>query len=185
VTEISADGASEAEVSAFWAEARRRAKLSQLPGYFGPNALESLQPPAWSFGATPEQADALLGLVLDGTKTATAGALWDYEANDESLPTPGMLGILLDGGGHPRALIVTTQVDIVPFHQVTAEHAYLEGEGDRSLAHWREVHERFFAEIATHGRGFASDMPVVLERFAVVYPRRPSRGEARTTRQGL
>ena len=46
-------------------------------------------PAAWSFGATPEQADELLDLVLDGTKTATASALWDYDADDEPLPEAG------------------------------------------------------------------------------------------------
>ena len=57
----------------------------------------------------------------------------------------------------------------MPFDEVDEEHAYLEGEGDRSLEYWREVHERFFTENATHDRGFAPDMPVVLERFRVVY----------------
>lgn len=171
MTETSAAEPSEAEVSAFWAEARRRARLSTMPGYFGPTGLESLQPPAWSFGATPEQADELLSLVLEGTKTATASAVWDYEAVDEPLPSVGTLGIVLDGAGHPRALLVTTRVDVVPFDEVDDEHARLEGEGDRTLRHWREVHEQFFTTHSTHGRGFSTNMPVVLERFKVIYQR--------------
>ncbi|EWS99812.1 RNA-binding protein [Intrasporangium oryzae NRRL B-24470] len=137
--------------------------------------MGSLRPPAWAFGATPEQADELLALVLSGIKTATSGALWDYEAEGEELPTPGALDIVTDGRGVPHALIVTTQVDIVPFDEVGAEHAFLEGEGDRSLGTWREVHERFFTEHAVHGRGFSRDMPVVLQRFAVLYSE-PSAG---------
>ena len=70
---------------------------------------------------------------------------------------------------------MTTQVDIVPFDEVGAEHAFLEGEGDRSLATWRKVHERFFTEHAVHSHGFSRDMPVVLERFAVLYSE-PSAG---------
>ena len=66
---------------------------------------------------------------------------------------------------------MTTQVDIVPFDEVSAEHAHLEGEGDRSLVTWREVHERFFTEHAVHRHGFSRDMPVVLQRFAVLYSR--------------
>ena len=69
-------------------------------------------------GRTPEQADALLALVLDGTKTATASALADYEATGEPLPEVGTLGILLDGAGHPRALIETTEVGVVAFGEV-------------------------------------------------------------------
>ena len=159
----------DAEVRSFWDLARFHAKLNSAPSYFGPTTLEVLPPSAWSFGATPEQADELLELVLDGTKTATASALWDYEADDEPLPEAGTLSIILDGRDHPRALIQSTAIEVVPFDEVDEEHAYLEGEGDRSLEYWREVHERFFTENASHDRGFAPDMPVVLERFSVVY----------------
>ena len=56
------------------------------------------------------------------------------------------------------------------FDEVTAEHARAEGEGDRSLAHWRAMHERFFREHADHDRQFSPTMPVVLERFEVLVP---------------
>ncbi len=156
-------------IDSFWQLARIRAQLNPTGYYTGERPLGSLPPPAWAFGATPEQADELLALVLSGTKTATAGALWDYEAEGEELPTTGVLGIVTDGRGIPRALVVTTQVEIVPFDEVSAEHAYLEGEGDRSLATWREVHERFFTQHAVHSHGFSRDMPVVLQRFAVLH----------------
>ena len=159
----------EAEVRSFWDLARFHAKLNSAPTYFGPTTLEVLPPPAWAFGSTPEQADELLALVLDGTKTATASALWEYEAEGEDVPRSGSLSILLDGAGHPHALIEITDVRVVPFDEVDEEHARLEGEGDRTLEHWREVHERFFTETATDDRGFRADMPVVLERFKVVY----------------
>ena len=63
---------------------------------------------------------------------------------------------------------MTTEARVVPFDQVDADHARDEGEGDRSLEHWRVVHERYFAEHADGG--FLPDMPVVLERFRVLYP---------------
>ncbi len=156
-------------IDAFWQVARMRAKLNPTGYYTGERPLDSLPPPAWAFGATPEQADELLALVLSGAKTATASALWDYEEAGEELPTPGTLGIVTDGRGIPHALVITTEVDVVPFDDVSAEHAYLEGEGDRSLATWRAVHQRFFTDHAAHDRGFSQDMPVVLQRFAVLY----------------
>ncbi|MGG5260663.1 ASCH domain-containing protein [Phycicoccus avicenniae] len=156
-------------VDAFWEVARVRARLNPTGFYAGERPLGILPPPAWSFGATPDQADRLLALVLSGTKTATASALWDYEAEGEVLPAVGDLGIVTDGRGVPRALIATTRVETVPFDDVDAEHAHLEGEGDRTLTSWREVHRRFFSEHAAHERGFSPDMPVVLERFAVLY----------------
>lgn len=159
------------EVAAFWEIARPHARLGGAPAELAVTPLEVLEPPAWSFGATPELADELLALVLAGTKTATAGALWDYEAEGEALPSVGALSILLDGADRPRALIVTTHVEVRPFDQVDEEHAFLEGEGDRTLRYWRDVHQWFFTTYASHDRGFAFDMPIVLERFKVLYQR--------------
>jgi uncharacterized protein YhfF len=159
------------EIESFWVMARRQARLESLPGYFGPTPLASVMPPAWSFGATPEQSTELADLVVDGVKVATASAAEDYTAEGEQLPEPGVLGIVLDGEGHPRALVATTGVEVVPFDAVGEDHALAEGEGDRSLASWRDRHEQFFREHDPHGRGFRSDMPVVLERFRVLYPR--------------
>jgi uncharacterized protein YhfF len=159
----------DAAIGAFWEVAKHRAKLVGIPGYFGPTPVESVPPPSWAFGATPEHADGLLELVLAGTKTATSSALWDFDAENEPVPERGTLSIILDGEGRPRALIATTDVRTVPFDEVDAEHAWLEGEGDRSLEHWRDVHERFFTQHASHDHGFTRDMPVVLERFEVLY----------------
>lgn len=147
----------DAELERFWKDVR-------------PSGSAAARPEAWAFGATASQANELLALVLAGTKTATAGALWDYEVEDEPMPTEGMLNILLDGTGVPRALARTTSVQIVAFDEVNADHAWLEGENDRSLADWRAIHERFFTDHATHNRGFVTDMPVVLERFELLYP---------------
>lgn len=162
------DGAMD-DIEAFWQRAQQHADLASVPSYMGVNQLAVLRPPAWAFGATPEQADELLELVLAGTKTATASALWDYEAEGEDLPTEGTLGIVTDGEGRPRALVVTSRVRTVPFDEVDAEHAKAEGEGDRSLEFWRRVHEDFFTQHASHDRGFAADMPVVLEELRVLY----------------
>lgn len=125
-------------------------------------------PDAWAFGASPEQAERLLQLVLDGVKTATASALWDYEADGESVPEAGSYSVVLDGRDQPKAVIQTTGVNIVAFDEVTAAHAYAEGEGDRTLQYWRDVHERFWRAHAA--RGFDPQMPVVCEQFRLVYP---------------
>lgn len=155
------------ELDAFWDIAREHAGLAGVPVYTGENPVRTLRPPAWAFGATPGQSDELLRLVLDGTKTATASSRADYEKEGEMLPAAGMLSIVVDGAGHPRALVVTTEARVAPFDQVDADHARDEGEGDRSLEHWRAAHEHFFTEHADSG--FLPDIPVVLERFRVLY----------------
>lgn len=130
--------------------------------------LPSALPEAWAFGATPGHADELLDLVLAGIKTGTSSSLWDCEHEGEPIPQPGQWNILLDGAGTPRAVVQTTHIDVVPFSQVSAEHAYAEGEDDRSLESWREVHERFWRQYSTDPRGFSPTMPVVCERFTLV-----------------
>ncbi|QNN82379.1 ASCH domain-containing protein [Brachybacterium sp. Z12] len=131
--------------------------------------LPAQPPEAWAFGATTEHADGLLAMVLAGTKTATASALRDYESVGEPVPAVGDLSIILDGSGAPCAVLEVTDIQIVPFNQVTAEHAQAEGEDDRTLASWRRIHEPFWREHSA--TGFTADMPVVCERFRVVHAR--------------
>ena len=173
------DEARDAAVAAYWATARKRAGLTRLDVVVGQQPLGTVQPPAWSFGAGPEQADELLALVLAGRKTATASAAEVYSEQGVAPPRPGDLSIVLDGADRPRALIVTTAVEIVPFDEVDAEHAAAEGEGDLSLEHWQRVHrEALGEELAAHGLGFDGATPVVLERFRLLDPK-PRRGTAR------
>lgn len=144
---------------AFW-EARR----AESP------ALPEEVPLAWAFGATPEHADGLLDLVLRGIKDGTASSMWDHEATGDPLPEVGELSVVLDGEGEPRAVIETTDLRVVPFDEVGAEHARAEGEGDRTLEYWRAVHERYWREHSENPKGFAPDMPVLCERFRVLWP---------------
>lgn len=155
------------ELEAFWFLARRQARLETLPGYLPPATVGLVMPPAFSFGDTPELADELIALVLAGTKTAAASALWEFEDEGEPLPAVGDLAIALDAAGRPRALLRTTAVRVVAFDDVDAEHARLEGEGDRSLEHWRAAHRHY---LTGGGRQRDGAMPVVLERFERVYP---------------
>lgn len=78
--------------------------------------------------------------------------------------------MILDSKDNAICIIQTKKVTIVPFYAVTAEHAHKEGEGDKSLDFWREVHEKFFTEcLSEAGLKFTSDMKVVCEEFEVVY----------------
>lgn len=164
------------ELGDFWRLARAHTRVAELAPVTGPGVEGSLVPPAWAFGDSPALADELLGLVLAGEKTATATALVEFEAGDEPVPAVGDLSILLDGEGHPAALVRTTAVDVVPFAEVDAGHAAAEGEDDGTLASWQREHETYWRRVLpTLGHAFAPDMPVVLERFEVLYPDRPDK----------
>lgn len=125
---------------------------------------------AWAFGGSAQQADELAALVIDGTKTATASLYQLYRWTNEPVPKAGDYNIILDGCQSPVCVIRTTKITVVPFADVTPEHAKLEGEGDLSLDYWREVHWKFFteeAEAANH-HFFETD-PIVCEEFELLW----------------
>lgn len=123
---------------------------------------------AWAFGAEP---DLLAQLVLEGRKTATASAYDLYEMSKESIPEVGTYDIILDSKDNAVCIVRITKVSVVPFGEVSAEHAFKEGEGDRSLSYWRQVHEELFSQwFEECGLTFTEDSKIVLEEFEVVYP---------------
>lgn len=131
------------------------------------NPLAGPEPDAWAFGAAP---DLLAELVAKGVKTATASAYDEYVHFEEELPRVGDLDVVLDGQGQAVGIIETTKVTVLPFREVSADHAYKEGEGDRSLAYWRQVHEELFTKwLAGIGLSFSPASKVVLEEFQLVY----------------
>jgi hypothetical protein len=97
------------ELRVFWELARFHAKLNAAPTYFGPTTLESVPPPAWAYGDAAGESDAFVAQVLAderGETTATAG---DYAGE---LPQIGVLSILCDGSGVPRALVEVDGVTV-------------------------------------------------------------------------
>lgn len=122
---------------------------------------------AWAFGCEP---DLLAKLVLHGQKTATTSSYPLYALENEPLPQVGEYNIILDGNDEAICITKTTKVYRTLFKDVSARHAYLEGEGDRSLAYWRKVHQAFFtAELAEVKLDFTPELEVVCEEFEVVF----------------
>jgi uncharacterized protein YhfF len=149
-------------VESYW-----RSYLESLPA---DSPVRDEQYVAEGWGDSPEMADELGALIADGTKTATCSALWEYEAEDEPLPQVGLKSVVLDGKGDPLCIVETTEVEVRPYEEVDAGFAYEEGEGDRSLEYWREAHWSFFSRtLPNMGKEPTTDMPLVCERFRVVY----------------
>ena len=89
---------------------------------------------------------------------------------EDPLPQSGDYSIILNSKDEAVCVIQTTKTTVVPFDEVSKEHAYKEGEGDRSLAYWRDVHEDFFAEeFAETELEFNGQTSILCEEFKVVY----------------
>ncbi|WP_225365230.1 ASCH domain-containing protein [Levilactobacillus brevis] len=89
---------------------------------------------------------------------------------NEPKPKVCTYSIVLDGSGAPVCITQTERVEIKNLNKVTADHAYLEGEGNRSLEYWRKVHKDFFEkEYYQAGKVFTDRIPCICETFKVVY----------------
>jgi len=149
-----------AHIASFWQSFVRTRAIDPTPRFFE----------AFHFDDNERSANELARLVLAGTKRATAGLVWSFENASVPLPRVGDVSVVTDWAQTPLCVIETQRVDIVPYDEVSAEFAATEGEGDGSLRYWREAHWAYFGrECERIGRVRSPNMPVVCERFEVVF----------------
>jgi len=147
-------------IHAFWKSFVDSQKTDPTPRFFE----------AFHFDDNELSADELGQLVLAGTKRASAGLVWSFESASMPLPKAGDLSVVTNWARTPLCVIETQRVDIVPYEEVSADFAATEGEGDGSLRYWQQAHWAYFGrECQRIGREPDPRMPVVCERFAVVY----------------
>ncbi|MCX7207318.1 MAG: ASCH domain-containing protein [Proteobacteria bacterium] len=122
------------------------------------------------YGDSPELSEELLALIRQGKKRAGTSLLWGHEADQEPVPCVGDLQIVLDHHNEPALITRVVSTYIVPYSEVTAEYAAIEGEGDGSLEYWRQAHWAFFSrECEQLGRQPTESMPVVCCVFEVLH----------------
>ena len=127
---------------------------------------------SWYFGNTSEMARELAELVLRGDKRATATLLESAKLHPESAPVEDGCSVVTDFENNPMCVIKTTEIRHLPFDEVDAEFAFDEGEGDKTLRYWREVHREFFTkDAAENGVDFNEKSIVVCERFEFLFPK--------------
>src|SRR4051794_15564393 len=111
--------ADEAAVGTFWS------------AYVAATGDEDPLVTSYAFGDSPEMADELADLVLDGPKRATAALVQELAEGGEPLPQVGDRCVVLGGDGRPLAVVRTTDVRVGPLSSVDEQFAWDEGEGDR------------------------------------------------------
>ena len=122
-----------------------------------------------TFGGGARVANRLLNLVIEGKRTAAASALEVLALEDKEQPQPGQRSVVTYSDGYPGAIVQITAVEVRPFNQIDNAHVRLEGEGDLSRDHWRDIHRTVFSrELNSRGRTFSDTTPVVCERFQLI-----------------
>ncbi|MDD1794453.1 ASCH domain-containing protein [Enterovibrio makurazakiensis] len=110
-------------------------------------------------------------LILRGEKRASCSMAYWYTHEGEPMAEVGHLQVVTDWAGDPVCIIEFTSVSECRYKDVTAEFAASEGEGDKTLAWWRDAHWKFFSlECEELGITPSEEMLLIQERFKVVYP---------------
>jgi uncharacterized protein YhfF len=148
------------------ANTQRIVDIIRSKGY----VLKTDSPHLGKFGNSREMSATLVDLILHADKRASTSLFWQWEAEGDVIPKSGEFEVILDWDDNPMGVVKYDEVYITPFNEVTAEYAYDEAEGDRTLESWRKGHWEFFRkECENIGREPAEDMPVVCTRFQLLY----------------
>ena len=128
---------------------------------------------AWGFGGVEENdTDKLAELVLQGKKFGTASSYDEYVMEDitDEIPKVGDYSVILNSKDEAICVIKDYDVYIRSFGDVPPFHAYAEGEGNRSLEYWRNVHTSFFKECLDEtDMPFNQESKIICEKFSVEY----------------
>ena len=77
--------------------------------------------------------------------------------------------MILNSKNEAVCIIQTTRVYECEYQNISSEHAWKEGEGDRSLAYWQKVHQDFFErESQEYHYVFNEHSILICEEFEVV-----------------
>lgn len=109
---------------------------------------------------------------MAGKKFGTASAYDEYVLEEalEEIPKVGDYSVILRDNEEAVCVIRTYDVYIRAFGDVPPFHGYAEGEGNRSLEYWRDVHKRAFAPgLLECGVEFTDESKIICEKFSVEY----------------
>lgn len=109
--------------------------------------------PIEEYGFPGPLRDALVGAILDGSKTSTTSLVLQYQLESELMPVVGERGVVIDSSGQPVCITEVTEVRVVPLSAVDLAHAIDEGEGYSAVSDWRSGHEEYW-----HGTDFRNFM---------------------------
>lgn len=136
-----------------------------------PEFLDTNIPPSYFFCDNQKDTDECAELVVRRIKQATSPSVWWFTKNKEEFPKAGDLAIITNWEGEPKAIIRITKVALVKLKDITPEYANREGEGNRSLAYWKQVHLEYYSrEMKQYDESPHEEMEIVCEYFETLYP---------------
>ncbi|MEM7486281.1 MAG: ASCH domain-containing protein [Bacteroidota bacterium] len=117
-----------------------------------------------------KDANTCANLVQKDIKRATSHLLLGLQLRKEELPKIGDFAIVTDWSGNAKCVIRTTSVKLVPYFAINADHARIEGEGDKSLEFWKQTHWDYYTrELSAFEKTPRESMIIVFEQFEKVF----------------
>tara|TARA_R110002051_G_scaffold311946_2_gene386739 strand:- start:1447 stop:1908 length:462 start_codon:yes stop_codon:yes gene_type:complete len=122
------------------------------------------------FYDSEKDANEAADLVVKGSKIARSLSLLGIQSRKEPLPKIGDFLVVTDWEGKAKCIIRTTSVKLKPYFSIDETYAKKEGEGDKSLLHWKKTHWEYYSrELAEFNRLPRESMIVVCQEFEKVY----------------
>ena len=145
-------------------------KMDHIAAFVKASGLEIEAYEAYYYG-NKELADGILDCLLRGDKRATTSLKALYEIENEPIPKVGDYSVILNSKEEPKCITRITKIELVPFDEITEAYAFIEGEGDKTLAYWKKAHRTMFEKDCEEvlNRPFSGDLICVCEYFEVVY----------------
>ena len=149
-------------LDAFWVQARAaRPELLSASSY----------QVRW-IGLDADSTRQIFDLIRSGDKTGTFTLPWIVARTDQPRPAVGDCIILIDFDGAPTMLVRLERIHEVLFGRVSAADTAIDGSPVRDLAVWKPLHTHYWgALLAPFELAVADDMPVWVEKFALMYGR--------------
>jgi len=117
-----------------------------------------------------KDADMAADLVCREIKRARTLSLKGMQLRHEKLPKIGDFYVLTDWQATAQCIIRSSSVKLLPYFAIREDHARLEGEGDKSLAHWKKIHWDFLQrELSALNAQPSQSMIMVFETFEMYF----------------
>ena len=131
-------------------------------------------PDASYFHNNREDANRLAQLILERKKQAGSNLYFFYEQANADLPKIGTKNIVTDFDEKAVAIIATTQVDTIPFNEISESYAVMDmGTTNQPIEKWKKAHWAFFAPVIKENGGHPTeDMLIVCEQFRTIWPKK-------------
>ena len=124
-----------------------------------------------SIGIDEETTGLIINFIKAGEKVGTFSLPWVMTAENLPMSYKGLPIILLSFDGKPELAVQLTKVFETSFGEIDSGVTCIDGPPVRDPDVWIPLHQDYWnGMLAEYGKACSDDMPVLVEKFKLVYP---------------